>query len=76
MGVAEEARFLRPVRRSRTVSEKRRNAGLTLVPVICPRKTLPVQAGVLANRFDVDDFVDGFASGGNAKSQHWRAFQR
>jgi hypothetical protein len=23
----------------------------------------------LANRFDVDDFVDGFASGGNAKSQ-------
>ena len=25
-------------------------------------KALPVQAAVLANRLDVDDFVDGFAS--------------
>jgi hypothetical protein len=32
-------------------------------------------AGVLANRLDVGDFVDGLASEVRAKSQYWRVFQ-
>jgi hypothetical protein len=37
---------------------------------ICPsaRKTLPVQVGVLANRFGVDVLLDGFASEARRKA--------